>query len=212
MLEPLRPLFDEMLTALVISDSLAAKTEEGFEPSVRFGGGALSVPGSTPGRREYLGRVDVRAGAGPVKFFTVHPKTSSTDLTNTWVLELFLLFANLVVRPSSRSTTSRRALCSTSVSLFPAIRAQPIRSPTMSYDWDTETLSVYDIVICPGMGNPTYPSVDAALAAYNDGSLKLCSIDGEWYGDTKAHMDPEPPYFIDDAAAKRAEPMIYYPE
>jgi len=158
MLEPLRPLFDEMLTALVISDSLAAKTEEDFEPYVRFGGGALSVPGSTPGRREYLGRVDVRAGAGPHYF-----------------------------------------------------KEGPMQY-VMSYDWDTETLSVYDIVICPGMGNPTYPSVDAALAAYNDGSLKLCSIDGEWYGDTKAHMDPEPPYFIDDAAAKRAEPMIYYPE
>ena len=71
---------------------------------------------------------------------------------------------------------------------------------------------VKDLVWCPGMANPTFDTPEALLAAYEAGTLAMCSIDGDFYGDTKEYMDPEPPYFLPDDMSMKAEPRIYYPD
>lgn len=83
---------------------------------------------------------------------------------------------------------------------------------TMTYDWDTDTLRVFDIVFCPGKGNPTFGSPAELLAAWNASTLKYCEIDGPWYGDTKATMDPEGPYYVRPEEAARVGPIVAYPE
>jgi hypothetical protein len=83
---------------------------------------------------------------------------------------------------------------------------------TMAYTWETDELEVFDIVICPGAGNPVFKTVQEALDAYNAGTLILCEVDGEFYGDTKAHMDPEEPYYVPESMAVRVEPRVIMPE
>ena len=45
------------------------------------------------------------------------------------------------------------------------------------YDWDLEQSFVKDITWCPGMGNPIFQSPADLLAAFNAGTLTMCSID-----------------------------------
>ena len=83
---------------------------------------------------------------------------------------------------------------------------------TMSYNWDTDDFQVFDIVFCPGKGNPTFASADELLSAYQAGTLNMCSVDTDFYGDTKAHMTPEGPYYIPEEMAARMSPMVIMPE
>jgi len=83
---------------------------------------------------------------------------------------------------------------------------------TPVYDYTTDTLTITDIQICPGKGNPLFQSVDEVLAASAAGTLKLCTIDGEWYGDTMASMDPKGPYYLPDDMASRIGPVASLPE
>jgi len=80
------------------------------------------------------------------------------------------------------------------------------------YNWEEETVLVYDLTFCPGLGNPIYGSPEDLLAAFTSGSLLMCGIDGEFYGSTKEYMDPEPPFFAPPEMLARAEPRIYYPD
>eukprot|EP00962_Isochrysis_galbana_P015101 scaffold4331_cov129-Isochrysis_galbana.AAC.2 len=160
-LNPLLPIFDDMLSKIVPSPTMLAKLEaagQTFSPTVRFGGGGHNVPGSVPGRLMYFGRLDVRAGAGPHYY-----------------------------------------------------KEGPLQY-TMAYTWETDELEVFDIVICPGAGNPVFNTVQEVLDSYNAGTLILCEVDGEFYGDTKAHMDPEEPYHIPESMAARVEPRVIMPE
>jgi hypothetical protein len=125
LLEPLRPLFDDMLSKIVPSETMLARLAAAnltFTPSVSFGGGSHNVPGSTPSRRVYLGQMSVRAGTGPAYY-----------------------------------------------------KDGPMQY-TMTHDWETDVLEVYDIVICPGAGNPVFATVQEALDAFNAGTLTLCEV------------------------------------
>jgi len=156
LVEPLLPLMDPIVNSLIPSPSMLASLNasgETWSPRASVSGGATSVPGSTTKIRQYLGRIDIRAGHG-ANYFKEGPVTF-----------------------------------------------------VMEFDWDTEELVIKDISWCPGAGNPIFNSVAEVLAANEAGTLKMCTVDTVWYGDTKAWMEPEPP-FVEAAIP----PQIYYPE
>eukprot|EP00965_Chrysotila_dentata_P093629 3094243-Pleurochrysis_carterae.AAC.2 len=204
----LDPLFAEILSSITISDDMKALNPELYEtgseyPKVLYTGNGLSVPGSTGARRENLGMTMIMSG--PEDGWTMVPPINA--------LLAFPQFVSLYVVNSCRSTShitfKRSTLFNARISQG-MFKAAPL-TYTYLFDYDTEELLVYDLVWCPGLGNPTYGDVASLLAAFNNGTLKMCGVDTEFYGSTKEYMDPGEPFAPADMLA-RAEPRIYYPD
>ena len=107
LVEPLLPLMDPIVNSIIPSPSMLASlnaSDETWSPRASVGGGATSVPGSTPKIRQYLGRIDIRAGHG-ANYFKEGPVTFVMEYdwdTNELVIK--------VAGDGGRSEPARRRL------------------------------------------------------------------------------------------------------